>query len=86
MRLRHNKTIKYKSKKNGYTGVLYGRSSLTIYNKDGKEVMHTGFRNINTYEELVETVETFPEFFELLKEAAPKIKEDFQNGVDDDDF
>lgn len=85
MRLRHNKTIKYTSK-NGYTGVLYGRSSLAIYNKDGKEVLHTGFRTINTYEELVETVETFPEFFELLKGAALKIKEDFQNGVDDDDF
>ena len=85
MRLRHNKTIKYTSK-NGYTGVLYGRSSLAIYNKDGKEVMHTGFRNINTYEELVETVETFPEFLELLKGAAPKIKEDFQNEVDDDNF
>lgn len=85
MRLRHNKTIKYTSK-NGYTGVLYGRSSLAIHNKDGKEVMHTGFRNINTYEELVETVETFPEFLELLKGAAPKIKEDFQNEVDDDNF
>lgn len=71
MRLRHNKTIKYTSK-NGYTGVLYGRSSLAIYNKDGKEVMHTGFRKINTYEELVETVETFPEFLELLKGVAPK--------------
>lgn len=85
MRLRKGKTIKYTSK-NGYTGVLYGRSSLAIYNKDGKEVMHTGFRNINTYEELVEEVESFPEFMKLLNEAAPKIKEDFQNGVDDDNF
>ena len=71
MRLRHNKTIKYTSK-NGYTGVLYGRSSLAIYNKDGKKVMHTGFRNVNTYEELVKTVETFPEFLGLLKGVAPK--------------
>lgn len=85
MRLRHNKNVKYTSK-NGYTGVLYGRSSLAIHNKDGKEVLHTGFRTINTYEELVETVETFPEFFELLKGAAQKIKEDFQNGDDGDNF
>ena len=85
MRLRHNKTIKYTSK-NGYTGVLYGRSSLAIHNKDGKEVLHTGFRTINTYEELVEEVENFPEFMKLLEKAAQKIKEDFQNGDDDDNF
>lgn len=85
MRLRKGKTIKYTSK-NGYTGVLYGKSSFVIYNSDGKEMMHTGFRKINTYEKLVEEVETFPEILEILRNAAPKIKEDFQNGVDDDDF
>lgn len=61
-----NDTIKYTSD-NGYTGVLYGQSSLSIYNTDGKEIMHTGFRNINTYEELVRVVDEHPKFMEMLQ-------------------
>lgn len=69
--------IKYTSK-NGYTGVLYGESSLAICNKDGKEVMHTGSRNINTYDELVNLVEEYPKFIEMLSQI------DFDD--DDEDF
>ena len=58
--------IKYTSD-NGYTGVLYGEKSLSITDKTGKEVFHTGFRNINTYKELVEFVEDFPEFLKMLQ-------------------
>jgi len=58
--------IKYTSE-NGYTGVLYGRSSLSIYDPEGHECLHTGFRNINTYEELVETVNEQPEFMKALE-------------------
>ena len=36
---------------NGYYGCLYGKSSMSIF-KDNKEVLHTGFRNINTPDEL----------------------------------
>ena len=54
--------IKYTSK-NGYTGVMYGKSSLAILNENGKEVFHTGSRNCNTYEELIEQVDTFSEFY-----------------------
>ena len=75
-------TIKYTSK-NGYTGVLYGKSSLSIYDFTGKEVLHTGFRKANTYEELVEVVETHPEFMEMLSDAFPKIVNDTE---DDDSF
>ena len=60
-----SKTIKYTSD-NGYTGVLYGESSYAIFDADGNERMHTGSRNFNTYEELVEAVDGFPEFFEIL--------------------
>lgn len=63
-------TIKYTSKytsANGYTGILYGRSSLAIFDKNGKEVMHSGFTSIRTYEELVEEVDGFPEFLEMLE-------------------
>lgn len=60
-----DKTIRYTSP-NGYTGVLYGKRSFSIYGPDGKECMHTGFRNINTYKELVEHVDGYPEFAKML--------------------
>ena len=50
---------------NGFTGKLYGESSMVIY-KDGKEVLHTGFRNINTQEELYTELESMPVFFDVL--------------------
>lgn len=52
--------MKYTSK-NGYTGVMYGKSSLVILDENGKEVFHTGSRTCNTYEELIEQVDTYPE-------------------------
>lgn len=51
---------------NGYTGILYGKSSYAILDKDRKTVFHTGFRTINTYDELVEQVDEFPQFIKLL--------------------
>lgn len=60
-----DKTIKYTSP-NGYTGVMGGVASMAIFDKDGKEVFHTGFRNMNTEEELKEFVDGFPEFMEML--------------------
>lgn len=62
--------IEYKSE-NGYTGKLYGKSSLSIYNSIGREVMHTCFRRINTLEELKEEVEEFPEFLRVLSNREP---------------
>lgn len=53
---------------NGYRGVLYGKSSMAVYDKNGVERMHTGSRGINTLEELKEFVEGFEEFFEMLEE------------------
>ena len=76
------KKIKYTSPNNGYTGVLYGESSFSIHDPSGKEVMHTGFRNINTYEELVEQVEEFPEFRRRLLENWDRLRTD--NEEDDD--
>lgn len=70
-----NKKIKYTSK-NGYTGVMYGKSSLAILNENGEEVFHTGFRNFNTYEELVEQVETFPEFYDRIQEHLRRLKDE----------
>ena len=58
--------IKYTSS-NGYTGRLYGKSSLTVIDEVGKERFHTGRRGIDTYLELKEFIDTFPEFMERLR-------------------
>ena len=68
-------TVKYTSD-NGYTGVMYGKSSYAVFDKDGKEVMHTGFRNFNTYDELVEHVEKYPKFREMLGRATHILNDD----------
>ena len=70
-----SKTIKYTSN-NGYTGVLYGQSSLAIYDKTGKEVMHTGSRSINSYDELVDMVEDYPKFRQMLLEHLDELMSD----------
>lgn len=79
-----SKIIKYKSE-NGYSGVLYGKSSMSIYNPQGKEVFHTGFRRkeINSLEALKEQVDTFPEFTLMLKKHWDVIRNDTE---DDDNF
>lgn len=65
------KVITYESE-NGYSGKLYGESSMSIYDKNGKEVFHTKYRNALTEEDLKEEVDGFPAFMELLKGAARK--------------
>lgn len=52
--------------RNGYTGKLYGESSFAIFDKNGKMVMHTGFRNFDSYNKLVEAVENFPKLMDAL--------------------
>lgn len=53
---------------NGYRGVMYGKSSMAVYDKNGVERMHTGSRGINTLEELKEFVDGFEEFLEKLED------------------
>lgn len=53
---------------NGYRGVMYGKSSMAVYDKNGVERMHTGSRGINTLEELKEFVDGFEDFMALLME------------------
>lgn len=82
-----SEVIKYTSE-NGYSGALYGESSMSIYNPDGKEVFHTGFRRkeINSLEALKEHVDTFPEFQKMLSSKVKDIHDDFQNDPDEDNF
>lgn len=44
---------------NGYKGMLYGESSMSIYGPDGARVFETKFRNINTLEELQDFVDNY---------------------------
>ena len=57
--------IEYKSD-NGYTGRMYGKSSLSIFNANGKEIFHTGFWKGNTLTELQKQVDEFPEFLAII--------------------
>ena len=63
--------IEYTSE-NGYKGVLYGKSSFVIYDSAGRMVLHTGVRNIHTYDELVKQVDSYPEFRKLLLDVKDK--------------
>lgn len=44
---------------NGYKGMLYGESSMSIYGPDGARIFDTKFRNINTLEELQDFVDNY---------------------------
>lgn len=65
---------------NGYRGILYGKSSYVVTDSEGREVFHTGFRVINTAEELYEDLETFPEFLKIFE----KVHDDDSGEKDDD--
>ena len=65
MKAKH-KPITY-THENGYSATLYGKSSMCIY-YDGKEVLHTGFRSVNTEEEVMALLEYQPTFREKLAE------------------
>lgn len=62
---------------NGYSGVLYGKRSMVIF-KDGKEVLHTGFRNknIKTADDLYKVLEEQPKLMKILDEKIAEIEAD----------
>ena len=60
---------------NGYSGKLYGKSSMSIF-KDGKEVLHTGTRAINTETELYEQLSEMPQFMEMLNGILTEIEDE----------
>jgi len=60
---------------NGYSGMMYGDSSLTVFDSHMREVLHTGSRNVKTAEELYNTLELMPGFMSLI-EKIDELKED----------
>ena len=67
------KRIEYKSA-NGYSGVLYGKSSMIIRDPEGKEILHTGSRIPNTLYELMDIVDTIPKFMKIMEEMINKMQ------------
>lgn len=65
MKMRCNKTRVY-SHQNGYSAMLYGKSSMSIINPEGVEVLHTGNRSVNTESKVMEMLGEFPFFEDLL--------------------
>lgn len=48
-----------------YTAVLYGERSMVV-KKNGREVLHTGFRNVETEEEVIDLLKQMPQFEDFL--------------------
>lgn len=63
--MNENRTFKHP---NGYSAVLYGESSMSVY-FDGKEVSHTGSRNVNTEAEVMKILGEMPELLSAISEV-----------------
>ena len=61
---------------NGYSAKLYGESSISVY-FEGKEVLHTGSRGVNTEKEVMELLGEMPSLIEeyenLLEEKQVEV-------------
>lgn len=71
---------------NGSVGILYGKSSMVIYDEYGHQVMRIRFRNIITEKEAYDFLEKLPEMRkELLKKMDHALlygKDGEQDGAD----
>ena len=78
-------SIKYTSS-NGFTGILYGESSMSIgkVQEDGSfdEYLHTGSRNGNSIEYLKEMVDGFPSFMEAMEELRTGLDPEEEGGAE----
>ena len=52
--------------KNGYIARLYGKSSLSVY-FNGKEVLHTGYRSVQTEDEVMDLLEGMPKLMKIIE-------------------
>jgi len=62
----HRKHFQTYFHKNGYKASLFGKSSMSIYDKDWKEVMHTGSRSCETEEQVMNVLENVPMMIEEM--------------------
>lgn len=69
-----SKVVEYKHP-NGYSARLYGNSSMSIL-FNGKEVLHTGSRNVDTETEVMEMLENYPNKWSFLSSHIDEILTD----------
>lgn len=55
---------------NGYSGILYGEHSMSVYDSRGHEVLHTGRRTVHTKEDLYNLLSRITEFLEEASEKS----------------
>lgn len=71
---------------NGSVGILYGKSSMVIYDEYGHQVMRIRFRNIITEKEAYDFLEKLPEmrkeFLKKMDHALLYGKDGEQDGAD----
>ena len=53
---------------NGYVARLYGEASMNVY-FNGIEVMHTGFRNVHTEDEVMKMLDGMPKLMKFAEEG-----------------
>lgn len=66
---------------NGFLGILYGKSSMNIYDEDGHEILHTGSRNIDTEEQLYELLEGMQKFVEVMADIVLEDEDDDDSNI-----
>lgn len=66
---------------NGYSARLYGKSSMCIC-FEGKEVMHTGSRSVNTEAEVMKLLDGYPAFRKMLESQLDKLLDDDDEDLD----
>jgi hypothetical protein len=52
---------------NGYTGKMYGESTFQVTDRKGQIVYRTKQRTFHTFKQLVQHVETFPEYLRIME-------------------
>lgn len=64
----------YYFSKNGYTGILYGKSSMIIVDENFNEKLHTGQHNIKTIDDLKSNIDNFPKLIEALERLCDNVE------------
>lgn len=60
---------------NGYSAVLYGKSSMIIRRPDDSKMIHTGSRNVNKEAEVMDLLEDAVEFDKNMNELIEELRE-----------
>ena len=68
LKQRQKEILKEEYRNGEWYANLYGKSSMSIL-KNGKEVLHTSSRSVNTEKEVMELLEKQPEFMRAMNDS-----------------